>query len=63
LRPGCRGQCPDNGGKYGVCALGELRLGEQLDGMQYVQHAGRGHTEQPRLLNGFVGKRGRGDAN
>ena len=57
-----RGQCTNNGREDGFGSPGQLRLGQQLNGMGDIEHPARRHGEQARLLNRFVSERSCGNA-
>jgi signal transduction histidine kinase len=56
------GQRGEHVGEDGVGPGVQLAVGQQLDRMGDVDHAGARHAEPASLLDGFVGERCRGDA-
>ena len=57
------GQCANNRGEDRIGSSGQFRRSQQLNRMLDIEHAAGGHGEQAGLLNRFVSKRRRGDAN
>ena len=51
------GQRSEDVGEDGVGPGIQLAVGQQLDRMRDVGHAGTGHAEPAGLLDGFVGER------
>ena len=56
------GQCGEHVGEDGVGPGVQLVVGQQLDWMGNIDHAGIRHAEPACLLDGFVGERCRRDA-